>query len=759
MLSHELIRPVPHLRFLALAVLAALGAATALVGPALVTPVWADTGARESRVVHALFDLDTPAGGPFPTDRFTVADASQNTRRRVNLPKPDCDQRRSDCEDLDVINTLDGYNLRPRLSVPFDGPIDVSSVNRSTVLLINLGSTLDESDGGGQVVGINQIVWDPDTNTLHAKSDELLDQHARFAVIVTNRLRDVEGQPVEASEAFRRFRHEVRGEYKHALLEAIHAARRLGIWERDIVTASVFTTQSVTAVLEKMRDTVKAMPPPEADFNLGPDGTRTVFPLADVTSITWSQHTRYSPRDEFVAVPLARELALLRDLIPGAVGWIAYGKYTSPEYLVHPGEFIPPVATRTGTPQIQSTMDIYFNVVLPSGSMPPNGWPVAIYGTGANGTKDTWLPRVATSMAARGIATVSINFYASGFGPLSSLTVERAFGGPVTFLSGGRTIDQNGNGEYESLEGFEAVPPLVAIRDAYRQTVIDWVQLVRTIQAGVDVDGDGAQDLDPSRIYQFGNSTGGVMGTVFMAVEPSVRAGVFNAAGGSIVEWSRLSGVTGRVREGLALARREPPLLNSPGISILDGVPISGPFFFENIPPRDGLPLRVGLEDGTSVVIQSPVINSVNGAMEIQEVLDKKEWVMQAGDPLAYAPHVRKSPLDGVPQKSVIVQFGKGDRNTPNPTVTALLRAGELADRATFYRHDLAFAEIPGLDRNPHQFLIRVDDPALPIALGYQSQIAAFFESDGNEIIHPEPARFFEVPIILPLPEDLNYIP
>jgi len=34
-----------------------------------------------------------------------------------------------------------------------------------------------------------------------------------------------------------------------------------------------------------------------------------------------------------------------------------------------------------------------------------------------------------------------------------------------------------------------------------------------------------------------------------------------------------------------------------------------------------------------------------------------------------------------------------------------------------------------------------------------------FFDTDGTVIIHPEPARFFEVPIILPLPEDLNFIP
>jgi hypothetical protein len=34
-----------------------------------------------------------------------------------------------------------------------------------------------------------------------------------------------------------------------------------------------------------------------------------------------------------------------------------------------------------------------------------------------------------------------------------------------------------------------------------------------------------------------------------------------------------------------------------------------------------------------------------------------------------------------------------------------------------------------------------------------------FLASGGELIIHPEPARFFEVPVLLPLPEDLSYIP
>ena len=58
-------------------------------------------------------------------------------------------------------------------------------------------------------MGINQVVWDPATSTLHAKSDELLDQHTRYALIVTRGVRDETGKPVEASEAFQRFRHDL----------------------------------------------------------------------------------------------------------------------------------------------------------------------------------------------------------------------------------------------------------------------------------------------------------------------------------------------------------------------------------------------------------------------------------------------------------------------------------------------------------------------------------------------------------------------
>jgi len=100
--------------------------------------------------VKALFELSALQAGPFPSNRFALSDASQNTRLRVELPKPDCAARPPDCHDLDVINELDGFDLQPLLSIPFDGPIDVVSATSASMFLVSLGSTLPGGDPGGQ---------------------------------------------------------------------------------------------------------------------------------------------------------------------------------------------------------------------------------------------------------------------------------------------------------------------------------------------------------------------------------------------------------------------------------------------------------------------------------------------------------------------------------------------------------------------------------------------------------------------------------
>jgi len=301
----------------------------------------------------------------------------------------------------------------------------------------------------------------------------------------------------------------------------------------------------------------------------------------------------------------------------------------------------------------------------------------------------------------------------------------------------------------DSTEGSSAAPPqgIISSRDGLRQTVVDLMQLTRVIETG------GIPGLDPSRIYYFGQSFGGIYGTIFLAVEPSVRLGVPNVPGGAIVEITRLSPVF-RPLLAVALALRTPPLLNA----------VTGP------PPLFGGPPLFGFVDNIPLRDQAPVTNTVPGTLEIQTVIENSEWVTQAGNPVAYAPHLRKNPLPGVPAKFVIVQFAKGDQTVPNPTATAILRAGDLADRATFYRNDLAFAANPSIPKNPHTFLTGVLSPVtFGVAREGQEQIATFFASETVPgitplVIDPDalglfPVAVFEVPIVLPLPEGLNFIP
>jgi hypothetical protein len=656
-----------------------------------------------------------------PSDRFTVFDNTQITLRRVNLPTPaDCASTPAkvlQCQDVSVLNTLDGFNIQPRISVRFSGAIDVTTVNSDSVFLVKLGDMRGLGTFGAKV-GINQIVWDPATNSLHVESDELLEQHTRYAVVVTSRVHDTGGNPVQSVHASRHAADDDDDD------KIARSASRHGV---PVVAASVFTTLSVTATLERVHRDINSSWPERANFNLGAAGERTVFPLASILppgSVLFNRQNSVSGPLSSNAIAAIPALAA----VPG-VGSVAFGSYVSPSYLLTPGEFIPPTGTRTGRPEPQRLDTLYFNLVLPRGTPPATGWPVAIFGHGFGDNKNNSPFVVAASMAAQGIATIAINVVGHGGGPLGTLTVNRAGSlPPVVLPAGGRGIDQNGSGTIDATEGSSAASPriLIGSSDALRQTTIDLMQLVRTIQAGMDVDGDGAPDLDGNRIYYFGQSFGGIYGTIFLGVERDVQVGVPNVPGGAIIDIVRLSPVFRGLFVQAALARG---LANAPAPA----------FANENLPLRD----------------QSPLVNNVLGAMALQEYTEHAEWASQVGNPVAYAPYIRKSPLPGNPAKSVIYQIAKGDQTVPNPTSTAIIRAGELQDRVTYYRNDLAGT---GRVANPHTFLTNIGGAAALNAFAAQAQIATFFMSHGALTNDPDAgAPVFETPIAGPLPEERNF--
>ena len=703
--------------------------------------------AQTARPVQVVFNPEArdKTLSPFPSNIFTVGDPGQYTGLRVTLPLPDPTARPSDHADMSVINTLDGFNITPRISIPFTGEIDLSTVNSKTVFLQKLGSTVPGDDGpGADRVGINQVVWDTATTTLHVTANDTLDEHTRYVLVVTSGVKDKNGNPIE-SEEFERFRHDLNfgqtndprlKDYRKELLDALAHVRKSGVKTKDVVVASVFTTRSVTTELEKIREQIYAAPAPTVhDYQ--------AFQLDSLTDITFSQQNR-------TAGPLGQPVSFINLLrsTPG-IGTVAFGKYVSPDYRTAQN-VIPATPTKTGAPVVLGQNEITFDLYLPSGTPPPGGWPVAIVGHGATGHKQNSTPvTMAAALAQQGIATIAINAPGNGFGPASTVTVTRSDGSTVAILSGGRGKDTNNDTIFGLGEGASAAFFPIRDRDRVRQTAVDLMQLVRVI--------DAIPDVDASRIYYTGQSLGGLYGAVFVAVEPRVRAAALNVPFPFL--GTLLSPTRGRPAAGAALAARNPSLINSPGIEVIDGVPVNFPavgaknFFNENLPLRD----------------QPPVINTIPGAMAIQEVFDNTEWVQQSGGALGYAALLRSS------DRPILVQVAKGDQIAPNPLASQLIRAGDFADTTTFYRHDLAEAINRGLPNDPHDFLNQTlgSVPGNPgatellrvIARSAQQQIAVFLASDGHTIIDPDtvidPAgssMLFEAPIPLPLSEKTNFI-
>jgi hypothetical protein len=561
-------------------------------------------------------------------------------------------------------------------------------------------------------------------------------------VVVSDGVRDANGKKLKSGGwgediGLAQGRDSEGAEYRRELRDAVQGQRG---GPNKIVAASVFSTQSATSDLAKINRHIKQTPPTPVDFMIaqaGGQAVRAVFPAASVQAVQFSRQITTAPSFSISALPLG---AL--GIVPGAVGQIAYGRYRSPNYAAA-GQYIPATGTLTGMPQQQGSNDLVFQLFVPAGARPAGGWPVAIFGHGFTDSMFGAPWAMASVLASQGIATMSINVVGHAGGNQGTLTVQRVGADAAVLPAGGRGIDQDGNGAIDSTEGVNAAAPrtIIGSRDGLRQTVIDLMQLVRQVEAGIDVDADGTVDLDAQRIYYAGQSFGGIYGTILLGAEPSIKAGVPNVPGGSITEVARLGGF--RFLTAVALATRQPQLLNLPPAP---GVP--PPFnlrFNENIPLRD----------------LAPVVNTVPGATAIAEVLERYEWVQQSGNPVSYAAAIRKELPAGFAAKPVIFQFAKGDQTVPNPTTSAILRAGDLADRATYFRNDLAYALNPAVGKNPHVFLTNIGNAAAAgYAVGAQQQIAAFFASRGALTIDPDGVGpFFEVPISGPLPEVLNYIP
>jgi hypothetical protein len=678
----------------------------------------------------ARYDVASPDTAPFPSDLFTIADSDQKTGRRINLPFPDCEKEPSSCIELNLVNQLDGFSLTARVQARFSAAVDTATLADGLALIALDNLTSDEPGihKPGDLIKVNRIVYDPATYTVYAKPDNVLDQHRRYAFVVTDAVKDATGYPVMADPAYTLCA-QGNGERYCAALAAALGNVAAKVAPRAIVAASVFTTMSATAWLERARAGLDSVPPA-----LKVVEPRGVFPVAELTGITLNQQTGVDP------VKLSGFSLPLDPTLLKGMGSIVIGSYRSPAWL-DSAQSIAPAPTGVALKAPDRTNDVFFNLILPESPKPQAGYPVVIFGHGLGDSRFGGPTAVASTLTSAGFAVLAINAAGHGFGPESTVTFSFQSGDRVTLRSGGRSVDLNGDGKIEGNEGCALTTPVaIGLRDCLRQTVVDLMQLTRAVRAGIDLDGDGFPDLDASRLFYGGQSLGGLYGTIFNALEPGVRAATLNVGGGTVADIARTS-PSYHGLSTLALGGRTPSLLN-----------------------------KDGSWDDDSTLRDKPVRSlTVPGGLAIQSYFEIIEWLGNEGDPIAFAPHLKTSPLAGAAPKPVLFQFALGDRTVPNPANSALIRAADMRENAWMYRHDRALAVVPDLPANPHPYLVLFvdldgDTIKLPSLLGLgvsafaQGQMANFFAADGAVIPDPNNiliqllvgAPLFEVPEKLP---------
>ena len=678
-----------------------------------------------------------PTIGPYPTDVLTTPDSTQKNGMRINLPMPDCATAPSDCQDVQLLNQLDGFQTVPRITVNFSGPIDVNSVHHA-IYYVALDNLTNEERGinyTGQMLYTTQMIYDPTTNTLYGKPDGNLDQHRQYLIVVTDVIRDMAGDPVQADPGYTACATPGAGAtpaaYCSELAQAVSSvAAQLA--PANIVGASVFTTMNVTTWMEQAWAQLGNVTPPPTPLQ-----PPTLIQYSNIASLTLHEQVGVNPA-QFVDVPLP----ITNPLIQG-IGAIGFGSFASPNFL-NAQQVIPSTPTGQAVSLPGSINVISYHVFFPSTPQPAAGYPVVIFGHGFGDSQWGGPTAVAPVLAQAGFATIAINAVGHGFGPQSEVIITDPSGNVTTLSEGGRGVDLNGDGQIGPYEGcLAANPAQVALRDCLRQTALDLGELVRTIQGGVDLDGDGKPDLDATKIYYVGQSLGSMYGTIFSALEPNVPASVLNVGGGSvedIVRWSQ----TYHSLAAAILAGRMPSLLN-------EGTDFNDNYVFP---------------------YQPVLVNEVPGAIQIQNAFEHYEWLESPGDAVYYAPHMADSMLPGVPFKRILFQLARLDLTMPNMATTRLIKAANQPP-AWEYRHDIALADGLPLPQDPHAFLAlfidisgtTVEFPSLDailIGLAAQQQVAGFFASGG--LLAPDPNTFlpasipqglFEIPAHLP--EDNGY--
>jgi len=162
---------------------------------------------------------------------------------------------------------------------------------------------------------------------------------------------------------------------------------------------------------------------------------------------------------------------------------------------------------------------------------------------------------------------------------------------------------------------------LLQLRGAFEQTAIDRLIFTETLATFTDVDGDGQSDIDPDHMGYIGNSLGGLLAPMTLALQPRLRTAALTAPGAHLSQ-----------------------------------------FVFEN----------PALEPYQDLLTQL-----FGGADSMQQVAAVAQTGIDMTDPATWAAELARQGADG---PHMLVYLSKNDQVVPPPAGKAMVRALELPE-------------------------------------------------------------------------------
>lgn len=463
---------------------------------------------------------------------------------KVDLPAAAWDTA-VEAEAKQRLRAYDGFATSANLLFGLTGPVAAASVNSESVQLWRLGAPPVREPAAVRLMpdGVHVVIT-PERQPLAVGTG--------YAVVVTDRVEDLAGEPIIAMPA-------------GALLKARAAVAEAGASKVGVVPdADALRLEDARGRLTTLLDQVGR----EHVVASWPFVTMQVKPRLDaVQASAATLGVPTAPGDLVTRTPVQAvqdfPLAITSLL---NVERVVHGTIPSPNFLDD--------TTRAWRADGGHRVDgVAFTMTVPRGVTAGRPVPVVIFGHGIM-TERRFVLAIGDALAGKGFAAIAIDLPYHGTrtrciagGPLSvvdprtgELTSVPPCQGGTTCNDQGRCVDAAGQGNrlsqwpvlnYPVASGaaFLEVEHIANTKDHFDQAMVDLGALERSLREG-DWSGVLGAPVDTAKIYYTGQSLGGILGATFLSGAPQIQRAVLNVPGADLVDMFDASTVFGPQVDG-----------------------------------------------------------------------------------------------------------------------------------------------------------------------------------------------------------------